>query len=304
MRRMRSNNRVFATLALCAAVGRLRRARGRRPERRARRRAGPRSSSRFGVAKVADWAERTADRERRCGASAAPRARSCRSSGRSTTAPPRTASAPPAAATRTRARTCSPRAGTPGRGADRRGRDRGRQRRRPGQLRPPLRRRARAHLRLHAHDRAGRRPHRRAGAARAAARRGRLHRLLLGRPPALRGPRRPRLRGRGRATRCRCCASGAACRSRSTRERTAIAAYPRAAHGPHPQLLDHRPHRPRQVDAGRSHPRAHRGGRPAQAHAPAARLDGPRARARDHDQGPGGAGRLRRATTARPTTCT
>ena len=27
--------------------------------------------------------------------------------------------------------------------------------------------------------------------------------------------------------------------------------------GPHPQLLDHRPHRPRQVDAGRSHPRAH-----------------------------------------------
>ena len=28
------------------------------------------------------------------------------------------------------------------------------------------------------------------------------------------------------------------------------------APGPHPQLLDHRPHRPRQVDAGRPHPRA------------------------------------------------
>ena len=57
----------------------------------------------------------------------------------------------------------------------------------------------------------------------------------------------------------------------------------------HPQLLDHRPHRPRQVDAGRSHPRGHRrGGRP-RAPPPDARLDGPRARARDHDQGPGGA---------------
>ena len=30
------------------------------------------------------------------------------------------------------------------------------------------------------------------------------------------------------------------------------------AHGPDPQLLDHRPHRPRQVDARRPHPRAHR----------------------------------------------
>ena len=63
-----------------------------------------------------------------------------------------------------------------------------------------------------------------------------------------------------------------------------------AAHGrpvPHPQLLDHRPHRPWQVDAGRPHPGddAHR--RPARDARPAARLDGPRARARDHDQGAG-----------------
>ena len=34
-------------------------------------------------------------------------------------------------------------------------------------------------------------------------------------------------------------------------------------HGPHPQLLDHRPHRPRQVDACRPVPRADRGGRRA-----------------------------------------
>ena len=56
---------------------------------------------------------------------------------------------------------------------------------------------------------------------------------------------------------------------------------------PHPQLLDHRPHRPREVDAGRSHPRDDPHGRPAVDARPAARLDGPRARARDHDQGPG-----------------
>jgi putative peptidoglycan lipid II flippase len=52
------------------------------------------------------------------------------------------------------------------------------------------------------------------------------------------------------------------------------------------------PHRPRQVDACRPHPRADRGGRSAQAPPAAARLDGARARARDHDQGPGGPGRL------------
>ncbi len=63
------------------------------------------------------------------------------------------------------------------------------------------------------------------------------------------------------------------------------------AHGPgkHPQLLDHRAHRPRQVDARRSHPRAHPYGLRARDARAAARLDGPRARARDHDQGAGGA---------------
>ena len=62
-------------------------------------------------------------------------------------------------------------------------------------------------------------------------------------------------------------------------------------HGPgaHPQLLDHRPHRPRQVDARRSHPRADAHGRCARDARAAARLDGPRARAGHHDQGAGGA---------------
>ena len=57
--------------------------------------------------------------------------------------------------------------------------------------------------------------------------------------------------------------------------------------GPDPQLLDHRPHRPWEVDAGRSDPGGdgHRR-RPRDAGA-AARLDGSRARARDHDQGAG-----------------
>ena len=66
----------------------------------------------------------------------------------------------------------------------------------------------------------------------------------------------------------------------------------------HPQLLDHRPHRPWEVDAGRSHPRAHRRGRPARPPSAAARLDGARARARHHDQGPGGARRVHRRATA------
>ena len=74
--------------------------------------------------------------------------------------------------------------------------------------------------------------------------------------------------------------------------------------GAHPQLLDHRPHRPRQVDAGRPHPRADPHGRPRGDARPAARLDGPRARARDHDQGAGGARASTRRATARPTSCT
>ena len=60
----------------------------------------------------------------------------------------------------------------------------------------------------------------------------------------------------------------------------------------HPQLLDHRPHRPRQVDPGRPHAGDHRRHRPEEDARPGARLDGPRARARDHDQGAGGAGRV------------
>ena len=59
--------------------------------------------------------------------------------------------------------------------------------------------------------------------------------------------------------------------------------------GPHPQLLDHRAHRPRQVDAGGSHPRADAHGGSARDARAAAGLDGPGARARDHDQGAGGA---------------
>ena len=56
---------------------------------------------------------------------------------------------------------------------------------------------------------------------------------------------------------------------------------------PHPQLLHHRPHRPRQVDAGRPHPGDDAHGRGARHAGPAARLHGPRARARHHHQGAG-----------------
>ena len=76
-----------------------------------------------------------------------------------------------------------------------------------------------------------------------------------------------------------------------------LAPYAVPAHGrpgAHPQLLDHRPHRPWEVDAGRSHPRADEDGRDARHEGAAARLDGPRARARDHDQGAGGARAVRR----------
>ena len=84
------------------------------------------------------------------------------------------------------------------------------------------------------------------------------------------------------------------------------AIYAVAPHGPgpHPQLLDHRPHRPRQVDARRSHPRADADRRRTRDARAAARLDGPRARARDHDQGAGGArvlhGQRRRDLPAAP----
>ena len=73
----------------------------------------------------------------------------------------------------------------------------------------------------------------------------------------------------------------------SLRPTSASAAPSRAWTRPHPQLLDHRAHRPRQVDARRPHPRADRDRlRPRDARA-GARLDGARARARDHDQGAG-----------------
>ena len=66
-------------------------------------------------------------------------------------------------------------------------------------------------------------------------------------------------------------------------------AGPDRRHGPRhdPQLLDHRAHRPRQVDARRPHPRADRHRRRPRHARAGARLDGPRARARDHDQGAG-----------------
>ena len=55
--------------------------------------------------------------------------------------------------------------------------------------------------------------------------------------------------------------------------------------GPHPELLHHRPHRPRQVDAGRPDARGHRPRRGAQHARPVPRPHGHRARARHHDQG-------------------
>ena len=55
----------------------------------------------------------------------------------------------------------------------------------------------------------------------------------------------------------------------------------------HPQLLHHRPHRPRQVDAGRPDAAAHRRRRRAQRPGAVPRPDGHRARARHHHQEPG-----------------
>ena len=130
----------------------------------------------------------------------------------------------------------------------------------------------------------------------------RLHRVVLGRSPALRGPRRQG--DRGHRARPDAAARGLEAAGQAPLIARPTARILSAAHGAHPQLLDHRPHRPRKVDARRPHPRAHRVGRLARSHAPAARLDGPRARARDHDQGAGGAGRLRRRRRRRPTTCT
>ena len=73
-------------------------------------------------------------------------------------------------------------------------------------------------------------------------------------------------------------------------------------HGPHPQLLDHCPHRPRQEHAGRSdHPALRRLERSRDGRA-GARLDGPRARARHHHQGADGGAAVHRARWRRSTT--
>ena len=55
--------------------------------------------------------------------------------------------------------------------------------------------------------------------------------------------------------------------------------------GTDPELLHHRPHRPRQVDAGRPDAGGHRAGRGAQHARPVPRPHGHRARARHHHQG-------------------
>ena len=75
--------------------------------------------------------------------------------------------------------------------------------------------------------------------------------------------------------------------------------------GADPQLLHHRAHRPRQVDARRPDAPAHRRGRAAADACPVPRPHGHRARARHHDQVPGGPAALGahrgRAARARPT---
>ena len=77
----------------------------------------------------------------------------------------------------------------------------------------------------------------------------------------------------------------------------------------HPQLLHHRAHRPRQVDAGRPDAAADRRGRRARRAGAVPRPDGHRARARHHDQEPGrpdavdGAGGQRRRAPSPAPTC-
>ena len=72
----------------------------------------------------------------------------------------------------------------------------------------------------------------------------------------------------------------------------------------HPEFLDHRAHRPRQVHAGRPLPRIHRGAPGPRDGGPGPGLHGPRARARHHHQGPPGPpelhGRRRAAVRAEP----
>src|SRR3954471_15241711 len=60
----------------------------------------------------------------------------------------------------------------------------------------------------------------------------------------------------------------------------------------HSEPQRHRPHRPRQVHLGRSHPRAHRRGRRPGDESSVPRFDGHRAGTRHHDQGPERAGEV------------
>ena len=72
----------------------------------------------------------------------------------------------------------------------------------------------------------------------------------------------------------------------------------------HPQLLDHRAHRSRQVDARRSPARGHRHRHRAREAGPVPRQHGPGARARHHHQGADGAHGLHGRRTARTTSST
>ncbi len=81
--------------------------------------------------------------------------------------------------------------------------------------------------------------------------------------------------------------------SRSSISSQTIDTAPFLAHGRrpalHPQFLDHRAHRSRQVDARRPPPRRHRRAHRARAQGAVPRQHGPRARARHHHQGAVGA---------------
>ncbi len=81
------------------------------------------------------------------------------------------------------------------------------------------------------------------------------------------------------------------CRSRRRCYLRRMSAIPIAQH---PQFLDHRPYRPRQIDAGRPADSAHRRARSARNGRAGARFDGYRARARHHHQGADGAAQLPR----------
>ena len=72
------------------------------------------------------------------------------------------------------------------------------------------------------------------------------------------------------------------------------APHDRDANRQHPQFFDHRPYRPRQIDAGRPADPAHRRARSARNGRAGARFDGYRARARHHHQGADRAAQLSR----------